>query len=153
MDDENTRRLMRNLIDFRIIMRQTTGNAKKRDHSLFILFELSQEGQKKSVRVKDLSDRLGVTPAAASQMLDIQVRKGNVERFVDIHDRRVVNYSLTERGQKKLQTSMKEITQFIHALLEYFGPEKARDFVDLTHEMLMFCADYYKEEKNEGMCK
>lgn len=60
--------------------------------------------------VTDVGDELGVTSAAASQMLERLVQAGLVERREDPDDRRAKRIALTERGLRQVQGSM-EIRQ------------------------------------------
>ncbi len=56
--------------------------------------------------VSDIGDELGVTSAAASQLLDKLVQQGLIERSEDPHDRRVKQIVLTEKGRRILEESI-----------------------------------------------
>jgi DNA-binding MarR family transcriptional regulator len=56
--------------------------------------------------VSVLSDGLGVTNAATSQMLERLVQQGLILRSEDAHDRRVKQIVLTEKGQQVLKDGM-----------------------------------------------
>jgi DNA-binding MarR family transcriptional regulator len=56
--------------------------------------------------VTDIGDHLGITSAAASQMLERLVHQGIVVRSEDPHDRRVKQIGLTEKGSRILQESI-----------------------------------------------
>jgi DNA-binding MarR family transcriptional regulator len=56
--------------------------------------------------VSDLGDGLGVTSAAASQMLERLVQLKLITRSEDPHDRRVKQLVLTEHGSQILQESL-----------------------------------------------
>lgn len=66
------------------------------------LFHISRKGSS----VTGLGEHLGVTSAAASQMLEHLVQQGLISRAEDPSDRRVKQLSLTEKGQKILQESI-----------------------------------------------
>lgn len=57
---------------------------------------------KGSGNVSDIGDELGVTSAAASQMLERLVQQNLILRTEDPHDRRVKQIVLTEKGQQTL---------------------------------------------------
>lgn len=59
------------------------------------LFHLNLRGH---TGVSDLGQHLGVSSAAASQMLDRLVEEGLIERTEDPDDRRMKKLSLTEKG-------------------------------------------------------
>ena len=56
--------------------------------------------------VSDISDNLGVTSAAASQMLERLVQQGLILRKEDPNDRRVRQVVLTDKGRQILQESI-----------------------------------------------
>jgi DNA-binding MarR family transcriptional regulator len=56
--------------------------------------------------VSDISDNLGVTSAAASQMLERLVQQGLILRKEDPNDRRVRQIVLTDQGRQILQESL-----------------------------------------------
>ena len=56
--------------------------------------------------VSEISDNLGVTSAAASQMLERLVQQGLILRKEDPNDRRVRQIVLTDKGHQILQESI-----------------------------------------------
>lgn len=68
------------------------------------LFHLNDMG---TSGVTDLGDHLGVTSAAASQMLDRLVQQGLIQRSEDPHDRRVKQIVLTSKGSRVLEESIR----------------------------------------------
>lgn len=71
---------------------------------LSTLFRLYHRGM---CDVTDVGEHLGVTNAAASQMVDKLVQLGLLERSEDPHDRRVKQLALTPKGKGLVQASMK----------------------------------------------
>ena len=65
------------------------------------LFFLHRKG---SSGVSDIGEEMGVTSAAASQMLDKLVQQGLISRSEDPHDRRLKLIVLTDKGQRTLDT-------------------------------------------------
>jgi DNA-binding MarR family transcriptional regulator len=68
------------------------------------LFQLSHRGMSS---VSSIGDRLGVTRAAASQLLDRLVRHGLIARSEDPDDRRSKQIMLTKRGDQFIDEAMK----------------------------------------------
>lgn len=69
-----------------------------------VLFHLSR---KRSCGVTDLGDHLGVTSAAASQMLERLVQQGLILRSEDPNDRRVKQIVLTDKGYQVLEEGLR----------------------------------------------
>jgi DNA-binding MarR family transcriptional regulator len=57
----------------------------------------------KNANVKQISEYLGVTKSAITQLLDPMVSKGFIERQTDSHDRRIARFTLTDLGKKTLK--------------------------------------------------
>jgi DNA-binding MarR family transcriptional regulator len=67
------------------------------------LFRLFHRGNSD---VSNIGEELGVTPAAASQMLERLVQQGLITRNEDPFDRRVKQIVLTDKGRQVLQESI-----------------------------------------------
>ena len=65
--------------------------------ALFFLYRKGSSG------VSDIGEEMGVTSAAASQMLDRLVQQGLILRSEDPHDRRLKKIVLTEKGCDTLE--------------------------------------------------
>jgi DNA-binding MarR family transcriptional regulator len=79
------------------------------------LFHIHRIG---SSGVTDLGDHLGVTSAAASQMLERLVQQGLILRSEDPSDRRVKQIVLTDKGFQVLHESMRTRQNWLHDLAE-----------------------------------
>ena len=86
------------------------------------LFHIHRRG---SSGVTDLGDHLGVTGAAASQMLERLVQQELILRSVDPSDRRVKQIVLTTKGLQVLQESIRAKQMWLYDLSEDLSnPEK-----------------------------
>ncbi len=74
--------------------------------------------------VSELGDELGVTSAAASQMLDRLVQLGLVHRSEDPNDRRVKQLILTGKGQQIVYESIQARQGWLGELAEALSPEE-----------------------------
>ena len=76
--------------------------------------------------VSDIGDHLGITSAAASQMLERLVQQGIVLRSEDPHDRRVKQIALTEKGGRILQESVQARQNWVHDLARLLTPTEQK---------------------------
>jgi DNA-binding MarR family transcriptional regulator len=79
------------------------------------LFHLHHAG---SSGVTDLGEHLGVTSAAASQMLERLAQQGLILRTEDPSDRRVKQILLTDKGLQVLQESIRARQAWLYDLAE-----------------------------------
>lgn len=74
--------------------------------------------------VTDIATRLGVTNAAASQLIDKLVQTGLVERTEVEHDRRAKALSLTPKGREWVEAGHKARLAWTVTLAERLTPEQ-----------------------------
>jgi DNA-binding MarR family transcriptional regulator len=72
----------------------------------------------------DLPSDLGVTKQAVSQLVDILVSQGYLERGPDPDDRRRVSLKLTERGEEVVEASVRAVDEVDHQLSHRVTPEQ-----------------------------
>lgn len=100
--------------------------AHSKDHGLSMsqigaLFHLRRKGV---CGVSDIGDDLGVTSAAASQMLERLVQQGLVRRSEDPHDRRGKQIVLTAKGASLLQGVIHARQSWLDMLAERLSPHE-----------------------------
>jgi DNA-binding MarR family transcriptional regulator len=97
------------------------------------LFQLSHRG---SLAVSEISDSLGVSNAAGSQLLDRLVQQGLITRTENPQDRREKQLILTEKGQNILLESTRTRQAWLERLVVMLTPEE-QEQVDLALNILI----------------
>ncbi len=98
--------------------------AKEHNYSveqLNVIFRIQHKG---ACGVSELADEMGVTRAAASQLLQRLVQQGVVERSEDPRDRRNRRMALTEAGREVAQRSMQARQNWLYELSERLSAEE-----------------------------
>lgn len=94
----------------RIVMQHSMRNfmlyAKEHNYSMAQLNALFRIHHKNTCGVSDLAEEMGVTSAAASQLLEKLVQQGLAVRTEDPQDRRTKRVALTAAGQQIVQQSI-----------------------------------------------
>ncbi|MBN2006402.1 MAG: MarR family transcriptional regulator [Anaerolineae bacterium] len=72
--------------------------------------------------VSNIGDELGVTSAAASQMLERLVQQGLIERQEDLHDRRVKKIIMTDKGRRMIHEGFRARQKWLDDLALLFTP-------------------------------
>ncbi len=89
---------------------------------------MAQVGALASIRhlkmcgISEFGEEMGVTSAAASQMIDRLVQQGLISRAEDPHDRRIKQVGLTEKGQRLLQSSLQARQRWFEELGAQLSP-------------------------------
>lgn len=75
--------------------------------------------------ISDISNRMEITSAAASQLVDKLVQGNLLERTEDPQDRRQKQLKLTEKGQQLINTGIQARSRWVDDLVDAFTPEEA----------------------------
>jgi DNA-binding MarR family transcriptional regulator len=93
-----------------------------------------------------ISDYFGITPAAASQLVDKLVQAGYLERTEDSNDRRVRLLNLSTKGGKLLHQATEERYRWMDDLTSKLSPEE-QDKIVTALNILIKAARVMEEQK------
>jgi DNA-binding MarR family transcriptional regulator len=111
--------------------------AKSHGHSMSqigALFAIHRQG---TCAVNDIGEYLGISPPAASQMLNRLVEQGLIQRTEDPEDRRLKRLVLTDKGQETVQQSIRARQHWLQRLAESLTMEEQAEVsaaLDLLNE-------------------
>jgi len=91
--------------------------------------------------ISGISDELGITSAASSQLLERLVQQGLVIRSEHPQDRRNKQLALSEKGQRLLQESMQARQRWVHTLLERLNDEERQKVHEALQILIKKTAD------------
>lgn len=83
---------------------------------------LMQLHYQRACGVSDISTRMDITSAAASQLVEKLVQAGLLERAEDPHDRRVRQLRLTVGGQELVEAALAARYRWVDELIETLEP-------------------------------
>jgi DNA-binding MarR family transcriptional regulator len=129
---------MRNSVRGLILYSKKSGLSMSHIGALFHIYHGSANG------VSDIGDHLGVTCAAASQMLERLVQQGLVLRSEDPSDRRAKRIILTDKGQRALQDSFHVRQNWLEDLSHSLTHEEEEQVV-MALKILIEKADLLEE--------
>jgi DNA-binding MarR family transcriptional regulator len=109
-------------VTMRFSMRNFMRFAKENNYSIPQLNALFRIRHKGACGVSDLGEEMGVTNAAASQLLDKLVQQGLVTRAEDPQDRRNKLITLTEAGMRVSEQSMQARQNWLNQLADSLTP-------------------------------
>ena len=119
--------------------------AKERGLSMPQIGALFQIHRRGVLSVSDIGNEMGVTSAAASQMLDRLVQQGLVGRSEDPVDRRGKQIVLTEKGEQIRQESIRARQDWMNSLVEQLTPAE-RGQVAAALNILIERADQIEDD-------
>jgi DNA-binding MarR family transcriptional regulator len=114
--------MRRSMRDF-VVLSKDAGISMSQLSTLMRLFHRGGCG------VSDIGDQLGITNAAASQLIDKLVQQGLVQRSEDSHDRRVKHVALTEKGRELIQESIEVRRRWMEDLTSALSPDEQQAII------------------------
>jgi len=99
-----------------------------------------------SCGVTDIGEHIGISNAAASQMIDRLVNLGFIERVEDPQDRRAKHLSLTPNGKALVEGGMEAREHWMQQLTSTLTPEQ-QDTIAAALTMLTEAARKLEEEE------
>lgn len=135
MSNERTERMLRCIIQLKQLhgtqqASQLTGGESG------VLFCLYRSGE---ARPGQISQRIHLSSARVTIVLNALERQGMVNRIPDKEDRRRVNISLTPAGKRYVEALFAKITAEVDQLLDYLGPEDSEAFLSILERLEGFC--------------
>ena len=107
------------------------------------LFYLRYKG---TATVGKLAEKLGITNAATSQMLEDLYLKGYISRTEDTHDRRVKKIEITKSGLEFMQNTAENRTNWL-ALIDQSIPVEEKPSLEKALTLLIEKANSLEEGK------
>ena len=113
------------------IFYKLTYNQLRMLHRVYV-FKYENNGQ--GISLKVLAERLGITPAAASEMVDTLVRKGVLTRCVDSNDRRAISIGVAAALQERFLRSEAHYGRMTAEFLETLPDAEQALFVETLNK-------------------
>jgi DNA-binding MarR family transcriptional regulator len=104
-----------------------------------------------ALAVSDIGTRMGVSNAAASQMLDRLVAQGLVVRSEDPNDRRVRQIALTPEGLRRVDETLRSQTDWLEGLADLLSPKEQASVITVL-KLLIEKANLLEQEDGAARC-
>ncbi len=111
-------------------MRDQARYIKSLGFSMPQFFMLMQVYHKKQCGISDLSERLEITAAAASQAVEKLVQGGFLERAEDPSDRRAKQVTLSAKGSELIEKSIAERFRWVDQMAATLNAEESEKIVE-----------------------
>ncbi len=100
------------------------------------LFALMLVEHEERMGVKELAQRLAISPSAATQLVDGLVKGGYALRKSDLQDRRALHILLSPKGKKQLSILWKKRTQLMSSLFKALSTAELLTYRSLQKKIL-----------------
>lgn len=127
---------MEKYMNLQRIMRRNAKDKQKCNAWLLVAIHSINQGQ--AVMISQISSKLEISNAAATQMVDTLEHQGFVERSYDENDRRITLVNLTENGKSALRFAFGQTTLYLDGLFSFLGEEDTQNLMRLIDKMLEY---------------
>ena len=94
-----------------------------------VLFLISKLKQGEPVTPSEIASKIGVTLSAVTHQINSLENEGLINRIQDTNDHRVVEITLSAKGQEEIKTIKKILRKKIKILTDYLGEKDTKDLV------------------------
>jgi DNA-binding MarR family transcriptional regulator len=102
---------------------------------LQMINDIQSETGNPDIWVSDVVKRVEVTPQAVSKFINMNERKGYLERFENEFDRRITGIRITDKGRDVLEKTEDELGDFRNIVFSEFSQEELVMMHNLTHKL------------------
>jgi len=127
---------MEKYMNLQRIMRRHQKNKQRCNAWLLVAIHSINQGE--AVMVSQISSKLEISNAAATQMIDTLENQGFVERQYDDSDRRITLVKLTKDGKSALKFAFMQTTVYLDGLFDYLGEEDTNNLTRLIDRMMEY---------------
>ena len=103
------------------------------------------------ISLKVLAERLGITPAAASEMVDTLVKKGVLTRSVDPVDRRAISIVVADELQTRFRATEKSYDECFLGFLDTIDESERAVFVQVVHRLAVYAKVHFDADNDKGL--
>jgi len=94
--------------------------------------------RKDGCNVSDIGANMGISSAAASQLLERMVQLGFIERSVDSNDRRIKNLNLTQNGLNVLNESFLASKKWVEELIYKLNDDEKNETITVLNRLINY---------------
>ncbi len=123
--------------------------ARKKGLSRSMIGTLFHLSHRDHTGVTDLSEHLGVSSAAASQMLERLVEEGLIQRSEDPDDRRMKQIILTDKGSQIIKETVNARLGWLEELTENFSDEEKKQITSTLELIIARAEEMNFQEKGD----
>jgi DNA-binding MarR family transcriptional regulator len=100
------------------------------------------------IGIKELSQMLGISSSAATQLVDSLVKKGHLVREVNPEDRRALNIRVSKRTRDSINCGKSQAFKKVYSLFDALTDEEFQTYCDLTQKVVDKILENIDSEKN-----
>ena len=126
---------------------QTILGVKKSEARVLLCVEFLHKEKNCKVNISEISKNLSITPPSTTEFVKNLINKGYLEKHIDQNDKRFIEITLTDKGEKIVQELKEYFNSLFSGIIERLGYEKSELLLELLDTINIYFNEWYSSRK------
>ena len=126
---------------------QTILGVKKSEARVLLCVEFLHKAKNCKVNISEISKNLSITPPSTTEFVKNLINKGYLEKHIDQNDKRFIEITLTDKGEKIVQELKEYFNALFSGVIERLGYEKSELLLELLDTINIYFNEWYSSQK------
>lgn len=126
---------------------QTILGVKKSEARVLLCVEFLHKEKNCKVNISEISKNLSITPPSTTEFVKNLIKKGYLEKHIDQNDKRFIEITLTDKGEKIVQELKEYFNGLFSGIIERLGYEKSELLLELLDTINIYFNEWYSSQK------
>lgn len=126
---------------------QTILGVKKSEARVLLCVEFLHKEKNCKVNISEISKNLSITPPSTTEFVKNLIKKGYLEKHIDQNDKRFIEITLTDKGEKIVQELKEYFNSLFSGIIERLGYEKSELLLELLDTINIYFNEWYSSQK------
>ena len=126
---------------------QTILGVKKSEARVLLCVEFLHKAKNCKVNISEISKNLSITPPSTTEFVKNLIKKGYLEKHIDQNDKRFIEITLTDKGEKIVQELKEYFNGLFSGIIERLGYEKSELLLELLDTINIYFNEWYSSQK------
>lgn len=126
---------------------QTIMGVKKSEARILLCIDVLSKKNECTVNISQISKKLLITPPSATEFVKNLINKGYLEKHINPNDKRSISISLTDNGQKLVDSLTQYFNSLFSGIIEKLGVEQSNLLIELLDKVNSYFDEWYSSTK------
>lgn len=126
---------------------QTIIGVKKSEARILLCVDFLAKKNEGTVNISQISKKLLITPPSTTEFVKNLINKGYLEKHINPNDKRSISISLTDNGQKLVDSLTQYFNSLFSGIIEKLGVEQSNLLIELLDKVNSYFDEWYSSTK------
>ena len=119
---------------------------KKSEARILLCIDVLSKKNECTVNISQISKKLLITPPSATEFVKNLINKGYLEKHINPNDKRSISISLTDNGQKLVDSLTQYFNSLFSGIIEKLGVEQSNLLIELLDKVNIYFSEWYSSQ-------